>query len=416
MILFIHNFVARQKTINKVFVFVLYSISIMNTSAQSLNDDFYFTKVLRTTNNFQEIENQVENYYSDRDTGKGSGYKQWKRWQHFYKNRLMKDGTVPNLGAVEMQEVKKSELFQKKKNAYAKNAQTTGNWTNIDLDRYQRFGRGYNGGLGRINCIAVDPDNEDIIYVGTPAGGLWRSTTGGNSWEPLTDNLLSIGISGIAIDYSSPANNRTIYILTGDGDGRHTESIGVLKSIDNGATWENTGLTWGVRDNKYGYKIVINPMDSNILMVATDDGVYRSTDAGKTWVLVLKAFKTYDIEFKPRSRTVYASASGSFFKSTDGGVKWKEIQGISGSGRTAIAVTSKRASVVYLLFGSIKGNGQFGGMIDLEEITDHRVIMTWLLLYLQQMLMKSILEELTVGNQQTAEQLGRIHHIGEKIS
>ena len=90
-----------------------------------------------------------------------------------------------------------------------------------------------------MNCIVADPDNYNILYIGTPAGGLWKSTDAGVSWTAITDGMPRIGISSMAIDPSSPTDNRTIYILTGDADGWMQESqgsIGVLKSLDGGDT------------------------------------------------------------------------------------------------------------------------------------------------------------------------------------
>jgi len=365
MKLFIHKLATLKLKTNILCLTTILSVFFsVKISSQNAREEFYFLEVLRTTHNFKEIQKEVETFYSNHSTGKGSGYKQWKRWESFYKNRLLPDGTVPNIGTLEMKELQKEKRSAKGSNNSSAKEGVTGNWTNVNLYSYTRFGGGYNGGIGRINCIVVDPANENIIYVGTPAGGLWRSTTAGNSWEPLTDNLPSIGISGIAIDYNSPIDNRTIYILTGDGDGGHTSSTGVLRSVDNGISWANTGLVFKVQDSKRGYKLVIDPFDSNILMVAMQGGIYRTENAGKDWDIVLNEFRVYDIEFKPRSRTTYAAANGVFYKSTNSGKTWKRIRsGLSiPSGRTAIAVTSKRSSYVYLLFGSIRGEGEFEGL------------------------------------------------------
>ena len=70
-------------------------------------------------------------------------------------------------------------------------------------------------GQGRVNIIHVDPSNPNTIYLGSPAGGIWKSTNNGTTWTPLTDELPQIGVSGIAVDYS---NSNTIYIATGDKD------------------------------------------------------------------------------------------------------------------------------------------------------------------------------------------------------
>lgn len=330
----------------------------------SFAQEHYFITVLQQTNNFYEIEEKVENYYLYKDKGKGSGYKQWKRWQHFYKNRLMPDGTIPNLGAMEIQEVNNTPSIKNKNLSTDDGSSKSGNWSNINLDSYSLLGQGYNGGLGRVNCVAVDPANSDIIYVGTPAGGLWRSTTGGNSWEPLTDSLTLVGVSGIAIDYNSPENNRTIYILTGDGDGSQTYSTGVLKSIDNGISWESTGLSYNIQDFEHGYKLVMDPNDSDILMVAMRGGIYRSTDGGQSWGFVLYSWRVYDIEFKPGdSSTVYAAGNGYFYKSTDNGASWDTIDDVPYiSTRYAIAVTPADNDYVYLLTSRVNDYGEFSGL------------------------------------------------------
>ena len=86
-------------------------------------------------------------------------------------------------------------------------------------------------GNGRVNCIAFDPFNQNIIWVGSPSGGLWKSEDGGSNWTTNTDNLPVIGVSSIVIH---PVNPQIMYIVTGDAFGSDTYSIGVLKSIDGG--------------------------------------------------------------------------------------------------------------------------------------------------------------------------------------
>jgi len=119
---------------HRIIMGVFFMLSTLDSPAQSSNDDDYFTEVLRTTKNFYEIEKKVEQYYRNKDKGKGSGYKQWKRWQYFYKKRLMPDGTVPNLGAIEMQELDKTRLVK----ITSKSSQTTANWTNINCRNTSR--------------------------------------------------------------------------------------------------------------------------------------------------------------------------------------------------------------------------------------------------------------------------------------
>ena len=81
-------------------------------------------------------------------------------------------------------------------------------------------------GMGRVNTLAFKTDNTNILYVGTPAGGIWKSTDGGSSWADKSDNLPNIGISHIVI---SPSDSNVLYAATGDWDGGHNFSVGVVK-------------------------------------------------------------------------------------------------------------------------------------------------------------------------------------------
>ncbi|HTF81345.1 MAG TPA: T9SS type A sorting domain-containing protein, partial [Cytophagales bacterium] len=216
-------------------------------------------------------------------------------------------------------------------------------------------------------CVAVDPANSSIIYVGTPAGGLWRTTVGGNAWTSLTDGLSSLGVSGVVIDPTSPASNRTLYILTGDGDAGDTYSTGVLRSADNGATWQSTGLSWHVTNYIRGYKLIMHPTNSQILMAATTNGMYRTTDGGINWSRVIDNYM-FDIEFKPNDpNTVYAVSHGTFYRSSDAGATWTIItSGTPTSDRLAIAVSPANANYIYILQGTA-GFGTFGGVYRSED-------------------------------------------------
>lgn len=160
---------------------------------------------------FKEVEKEVERMYDGKFKGKGSGYKQLQRWLYFHRSRLTSGGRIQNVSSLLEQE---SQSYAK---ATGKNNQRIGtypsgaNWTTIGATSYENKA-GYNGGVGRINIITADPSNANILYAGTPAAGLWRSSDGGTTWQALTNDLPGlVGISGIVIDPSSSATNRTIY-------------------------------------------------------------------------------------------------------------------------------------------------------------------------------------------------------------
>ena len=110
-------------------------------------------------------------------------------------------------------------------------------------------------GNGRVNCIAFDPLDTNIIWIGSPAGGLWKSIDGGNNWTTNTDNLPVLGVSHIAID---PNNSQIMYIVTGDAHGSDTYTVGVLKSNDGGVNWSATGLSYNISQEQRINKIIIN--------------------------------------------------------------------------------------------------------------------------------------------------------------
>lgn len=303
----------------------------------------------------QQVE-KVEIFYKDKDKGKGSGYKQFKRWEYFNARRLDAQGRIQNVPRRLLDE------FDRYQKQAAVRLNYDCGWESVGGTAYERIVSGHNGGLGRINCLVADPADPDIIYAGTPAGGLWSTNNGGGTWNtgstaaqwtPLSDGLPNIGVSGIAIDHSSPTSSRTLYILTGDGDGGQNPSIGVLKSLDGGATWYSTGLSWGALQLVFGYKLVIHPTNANILFAVTDNGIFRTQNGGVSWTNV-QIGSFFDIEFRPGTPdTMYATTRTGFFRSTDGGVTWNAINcGFTTVGsRLAVAVTPADPDVVYVLSG-----------------------------------------------------------------
>jgi hypothetical protein len=336
--------------VHRVFItFVLTCCTLSNIYGQK------YMEIIENSNtrNFDKIVKAVEDYYKDKDKGKGSYYKQFKRWEEYNKYRLDEKGDIQNTAQRNFKEAYEYNLRLARKGGLRTEA-FMGSWTNMGMVSSA-------SGVGRVNCIAVDPSNPSIIYAGTPAGGLWRSTVGGNTWTSITDGISSLGVSSIAIDPTSPIGNRSIYILTGDGDAGDTKSVGVLKSSNNGATWQSTGLNWPVANEYRGYKLIMHPSNNQIMMVASNAGIFRTTDGGVTWTQVLSGIIAYDLEFKPFDpQTVYAGCRGSFYKSTNGGANWTLVAtGVPSATRTAIAVSANNSNYVYFLVapdvGSLTG-------------------------------------------------------------
>jgi len=207
----------------------------------------------------------------------------------------------------------------------------------------------WSSGQGRVNIVHVDPLNPSTIYIGAPAGGIWKSTNNGIGWTPLTDELPQIGVSGIAIDYS---NSNVIYIATGDKDAGDSFSVGVYKSTDGGLTWGPTGTLGSSNPSRAG-DILIHPTNNQILWCATNSGIFRTTNAGTSWTRVQTGnFSQGNIRLKPGDpSTVYAVTRDKFYKSTDTGNTFTHIESNlpTTSGRFVMDVTPANAEYIYIL-------------------------------------------------------------------
>ena len=297
-----------------------------------------------------------EEYRKNHPYTKGNGYNPYAREMDFINERV-NDNSNFNPNSLYIEWEKEKEKNQNKK--------TAANWISMGpINTPIILSNGKKRGNGRVNCIAFDPNNEDIIWVGSPAGGLWKSIDGGSNWTTNTDDLPVIGVSHIAID---PNNSQIMYIVTGDADATDTYSIGILKSIDGGNSWDTTGLSYTANQQKTVNKVIINPNFTDSLYAVTNSNILISTNAGDTWQIVGSLGRWRDIELKPNNpNIIYAakqsSGSSSIYRSVDGGSNWNVVDnGMTGSRyRPLLAVTLENPEVVYALFSS--GDWGFHGL------------------------------------------------------
>ncbi|WP_395047160.1 T9SS type A sorting domain-containing protein [Flavobacterium sp.] len=301
---------------------------------------------------YDELVNSFESYWKDKDfSKKGSGYKPFKRWENYWENLVKEDGKI--ISPEEFMSAWESKK-QSKTNKSALSLPVS-NWTPVGPFTHTNTGS-WSSGQGRVQEVCVDPSNPNTIYVGSPAGGIWKSTDVGVTWTPLTDNLPQIGVSGIAVDYSS---SNTIYIATGDKDAGDTAFVGVYKSTDGGTTWTVTGAMSGVTS---AGDLVIHPTNNQILWCATDSGIWKTINGGTSWTNVQAgSFHQGAIRLKPTDPTnVYAVSNTSFYKSTNTGTSFTQITtGLpASSGRLLLDVTAANANYIYILSATTGGGFQ----------------------------------------------------------
>ena len=290
--------------------------------------------------NLKEVSEKFEAYWENRDPlKKGSGYKPFKRWEEFWRHFTDEQGNLPTAEELWNDWKVHQEFVSKFEN-------TDSDWESVGPFFLANANTSISN-LGRINVLLPDPNNDQIIYAGAPAGGIWKSIDGGATWRPISDNLPQIGVSGIAIH---PDDSNTIYIATGDDDAGDTFSAGVFKSTDAGETWNQTGLNPNNSPNSMN-DIYILPDNKDVLYVATNNGLFKSENAGANWENILGG-NIKDVKIKPGdSNTIYAVTPNQFFRSTDGGDSFQ----ITSSGlptvsnRFVIDVTPANSEYVYLV-------------------------------------------------------------------
>ena len=186
----------------------------------------------------------------------------------------------------------------------------------LDLKNFQWRGVGPTATGGRIIDIAVDPDNEHHILVASAAGGLWETINNGTTWSNIFSAEGSISIGDVAFD---PAQPTTIWIGTGEANNQRSsiQGDGVYKSTDGGKSWKNMGL----KDTRHIGRIVVDPNDSNTVYVAAvghlyteneERGLYKTTDGGETWTKCLYVSPTagvIDVMVHPKNSNIVIAAS-----------------------------------------------------------------------------------------------------------
>jgi photosystem II stability/assembly factor-like uncharacterized protein len=319
-----------QKNMKKIILF----ISLLTSSQILIAQEFIFNLMERRDKRLEEIEKLADDHFKKVGIDRGTGNKQFQRWLFEQKFHVDEKGFLlaPDYDWEEYRLHKAQSLTQDAASTWIEMGPTSWNRTS-----------GWNPGVGRITSVAVNPLDTMIIFVSSPGGGIWKSTTGGNSWIPLVDQTSSwMNVFNLCID---PNNPSTIYAALTSG--------GVIKSTNSGATWFATGS--GPSSTK---KVLVQPGNGSIVFATANNGIWRSTNGGTNWSQVQNISKE-DIEFKPGDVNVmYASGSSSnnsVWRSADNGLTWAVLtstEGITQSGRTLLAVSPSNPNLVYAVQAS----------------------------------------------------------------
>ncbi|HXA09108.1 MAG TPA: hypothetical protein VNW28_03950 [Chthoniobacterales bacterium] len=255
---------------------------------------------------------------------------------------------------------------------------------------------------GRVSDIAIDPRNPAVFYVGLGTGGVFKTGNNGVSFDPIFDKQPVLSIGAVAI---APSDSDVVWVGTGEANDRNSSEWGdgVYRSTDGGGAWTNVGL----KESRAIARIVVHPTKPEVAYVAAmgnlwkdggERGLYKTTDAGKTWKLVLHApvpndarSGCGDVALDPsnpeivyaalyaRQRTPWSFAYGvtatngfdvgGIFRSSDGGASWKKCAGgLPGlTGRIGLAVSASKPKLVLAIVQSDEG-----GASDISDLHSRR--------------------------------------------
>ena len=237
---------------------------------------------------------------------------------------------------------------------------------------------------GRIADMVVNPNNASEYYLAVASGGVWKTTNSGTSFKPIFDNYGSYSIGCISMD---PNNSNVLWVGTGENNNQRSVAYGdgVYKSTDGGKSWENKGL----KKSEHISKVIVDPNNSDIVYVAAygplwsdggDRGVYKTVDGGEKWERVFfisDQTGIADLIMDPKdSKVMYATAhqrrrhvftyvgggeESAIYKTVDGGKTWQELKSGLPSGkmgRVGLAISSVDNNYVYAI---VEAEGDKGG-------------------------------------------------------
>ncbi|WP_179008186.1 WD40/YVTN/BNR-like repeat-containing protein [Winogradskyella forsetii] len=234
------------------------------------------------------------------------------------------------------------------------------------------------GGMsGRVTAIDVVTTDPDIMYVGTASGGLWKSNSGGITWEPIFDKEVTASIGAVEIQQSNPS---VIWVGTGEGNPRNSLNggYGIYKSLDGGKNW----MVMGLEKTRHIHRIIVDPTNPDVVYVGAigspwgehpERGVFKTTDGGDTWSKILfENNKTgvADLVMDPTNpnkliATLWEHKRDPWFFNSggegsglhithDGGKNWKKITEDDGFpkgdlGRIGVAIAANKPNIIYAL-------------------------------------------------------------------
>ena len=308
--------------------------------------------------NVYEIVAEAESYFQNIDKeAKGSGWKAYNRWLYENEPKFYPSGDRSNVDHYFVSNEFKNYL---KNNSSQQKSLFDNGWEELGPYFIEQVTGHYAVGLGRVESFYADPNEPNKIYLGSRSGGFWKTDDGGVTWTNTTDFLFATGVNTIAV---SPENSDNILINVRNSYNGVTH--GIYQSTDGGDTWNITNfnpenLSWGgLGTYNRIYKIVYHPTITNVVLIGTSEGLFRSTDNLNTWTNCATGnswewnYDFNEINFHPTDENIVYTAAydddSKIYISNDGGLTFSSSNIIPGnSSNIKLSVSAACSSCVYV--------------------------------------------------------------------
>ncbi|MDB4286155.1 GEVED domain-containing protein [bacterium] len=303
--------------------------------------------------NVYDVVDEAEAYFQNIDkNAKGSGWKPYQRWLFENEPKFYPSGDRSNVDPYFVSHAFKGFL---RGNPSSARSLFTAGWEELGPYYIGQVTGHYSLGLGRVESFYADPNDTLRIYLGSRSGGFWKTLDGGATWKGnTTDSLFATGVNTMTVSPTNPDS-----ILINVRNSRNGTTHGIYRSVDAGDSWvvtsfNPTNLGWGgMGSNRQVYQIAYHPTVPGLVFIGTNEGLFRSSNELSTWTTPVAALDFRAIAFHPTNPDIiYASTSNNntaIYVSTNRGLTFNVSNTLVGNSKSIkMSTTAACPNCVYV--------------------------------------------------------------------